>query len=249
MGGHQGGEIASRMAVETFISYLRENLNLLLMEETLREAIHSGFFLANKGLRQLEAQHVEMDGLGTTLTVAVLVGDRYLIGHIGDTRAYGIVPEGYRGADPGPFRQRRIGPQGTDVRKRCRPQPLFACPGQVPGFARKTSPLTSCPSTDIFVAREGTALLLCCDGVFQSVSDFDIYEQVLHTPDIRRAAGNLVALAFANGSKDNFSILLVEFGKMRRAKPLLTPLRSPFKKSRKTIWIVSRVCHCGVPAL
>lgn len=238
MGGHQGGEVASRMAVETFISYLRENSSLLLLEETLREAIKTGFFLANKSLRQLEGQRPDMDGLGTTLTVVVLAGDRYMIGHIGDTRVYLIAPEDIAALTQDHSASAESVRLGMMSENEAARSPYAHALVRYLGSEEHFVP-DILPGQGYFQAREGTALLLCCDGIFQLVSDLELYEQVLHSADIRRAAHNLVAMAFTNGSKDNLSVLLVEFGKMRRAKPLLAPLRSPFKKSRKTIWIVA----------
>lgn len=241
MGGHQGGEIASRTAVEIFIAYMRENSNLLLQEETLREAINSGFSLANKRLRQLENANADIDGLGTTLTAIIMVGEKYWICHLGDTRAYRIESENIEALTRDHSASAESVRQGLMSENDAARSPYSHALIRYLGSAENFAP-DIFPEYGSFRVEPGIVLLLCCDGIFQLVSDLDIYEQVSRTPNLKQAASNLVSLAYANGSQDNLSVLLIEFGRLARKKPEALRMRFPFKKNAKKFWLVIVFC-------
>jgi serine/threonine protein phosphatase PrpC len=234
MGGHQGGEIASRTAVDIFMAYMHENSYLLLQEEKLREAINSAYILANKRLRQLEEANAEIDGLGTTLTAIVMVGERYWICHLGDTRAYRIEIENIEALTRDHSASAESVRQGLMSENDAARSPYSHALIRYIGSTEKFTP-DIFPENGSFRIEPGVVLLLCCDGIFQSVSDLDIYEQVSRTQTLKSAANNLVSLAFANGSKDNLSVLLIESGILERKKPASPLMKFPFKKSGKKI--------------
>ena len=86
MGGHQAGEVASKIAVETLEDFFRKAQFKSTWDPktTLQEAITE----ANEKIYLLAKQHKEMRGMGTTITVGYLKSNKLLIGHVGDSRAY-----------------------------------------------------------------------------------------------------------------------------------------------------------------
>ena len=81
MGGAQAGEVASRLAAETFASGLPDDGT---PEQRLEQRVHA----ANARIHELSHSHAEQAGMGTTLT-AVYVGERDVsVAHVGDSRAY-----------------------------------------------------------------------------------------------------------------------------------------------------------------
>ncbi|GAB6137430.1 Stp1/IreP family PP2C-type Ser/Thr phosphatase [Halanaerobaculum tunisiense] len=81
MGGHNGGAKASSLAVQTVTNYEFTGLNLV---EEVEECIK----LANSEILQQAQQNSIYQGMGTTLTLAVVKDKQVTIGHIGDSRAY-----------------------------------------------------------------------------------------------------------------------------------------------------------------
>jgi protein phosphatase len=86
MGGHAAGEVASEMAVETIVSQLvgvvgRNDADAAHM---MRLAIHQ----ANADIFQRTSDEPDKRGMGTTATALVVNGSRYLLGQVGDSRAY-----------------------------------------------------------------------------------------------------------------------------------------------------------------
>ncbi len=89
MGGHQAGEVASSMAVNSILESIsvaiKNNQDQdLAPEEVLREA----FYYANNKIFSYSSQNAELKNMGSTLTVAWLVKGQLYIGHVGDSRAY-----------------------------------------------------------------------------------------------------------------------------------------------------------------
>ena len=80
MGGHAAGEVASEIAIQT----LMQNAPSIANRDVLVQAIQT----ANLAIIDAANRGVGKPGMGTTLTAAVIDGDRALIGHVGDSRAY-----------------------------------------------------------------------------------------------------------------------------------------------------------------
>ena len=88
LGGHQAGERASSLAVAT----LQECLGAARTQgdSPTLEGILDAFDRANAEILQDAVEHPEHEGMGTTLTAAVATGERLLVGHVGDSRAWRI---------------------------------------------------------------------------------------------------------------------------------------------------------------
>ena len=94
MGGTNGGQVASAIAVARFEKELRDSLRDDMDIPQLRQAMLSAIACANDAIRQEAARNAEYQHMGTTLVCAVARSDMAIIGNIGDSRAYHITPEG-----------------------------------------------------------------------------------------------------------------------------------------------------------
>ncbi len=88
MGGHQAGEIASNMTVETIAVLFREKLNGQGLLDNAKETIDSIIDKANEVVYRKSFEDEKFSGMGTTLVMAVYQDDKIYIGHVGDSRAY-----------------------------------------------------------------------------------------------------------------------------------------------------------------
>jgi PPM family protein phosphatase len=94
MGGHPGGDVASRIAAETAARLLgeaqeRDSADTEVREQ-LREAMAESFVMAHQEIRARGTVEPELEGMGTTLTAMVVHArsDTYVLGNVGDSRAY-----------------------------------------------------------------------------------------------------------------------------------------------------------------
>ena len=87
MGGHQAGEVASDMAIRGLVAKLSQSGAVSSTEDGYATALRRAFAEINSEIRAA-ATRPETRGMGTTLTAAVLAGDRLTVSHVGDSRAY-----------------------------------------------------------------------------------------------------------------------------------------------------------------
>lgn len=88
MGGHAAGEIASEMAVRIVVRDAAKVRDIAVPEgeETLKEALRA----ANRAIFERTLAEIDKQGMGTTTSVLMLSGARYLIGQVGDSRVYRV---------------------------------------------------------------------------------------------------------------------------------------------------------------
>ncbi|MDF2524304.1 MAG: stp2, partial [Clostridiales bacterium] len=94
MGGHNSGEVASKMAVDFISNYLYQSPELISLENNascenkIPEALKELMLRANAEIFSQSQQYPENFGMGTTLIVAVICENDLYIGHVGDSRLY-----------------------------------------------------------------------------------------------------------------------------------------------------------------
>ena len=84
MGGHNAGDLASRIAVEEICSYFKRPRS----SDDLLNVIHQSVQKANSRVYALSGTDARYSGMGTTLTMAVFERNRFLVANIGDSRCY-----------------------------------------------------------------------------------------------------------------------------------------------------------------
>lgn len=212
MGGHAAGEVASGLAVRGAVEViLREYLspaldeNLDYDETSVREIVQRAALQANQYvLREAKSRGNDM---GTTLTMALVIGDRATIANVGDSRTY-IYRDG---------KLRRISKDHSLVMR-------LVELGQIEEADIYTHPQRSAvlrslgDKADIEVdlfgerLRPGDALLLCSDGQWEMTRDAEM-EQILagYDGDPQRTCQQLIAAANKAGGEDNITAVLVTF--------------------------------------
>ena len=94
MGGAAGGKLASRIAVDTFMTEMQKVLRRDMTPEQLREASSYAVVLANRAIRDAAEASVDCRGMGTTLVSAVSYDGGAVLSNVGDSRAYHITADG-----------------------------------------------------------------------------------------------------------------------------------------------------------
>ncbi len=181
IGGHQGGDVASKLAIATIESRLQPLLSADSLELTATEitlAIEAAICAANDEIsaQNDQAQRQARDRMGTTLVLALVKGADVYIGHLGDSRAYRISQRNCQQVtldDDVACRQVRLG--GGLYRE------VLTHPGsgsliQALGMS---SSQTLRPTVQRFVLDENCVFLLCSDGLSDSDRVEQFWQQVL----------------------------------------------------------------------
>lgn len=97
MGGYKGGEIASKLAIESAKNYIRNNFEEIKKEkELILELIKNAIEYANMVVYEKSKEIEELNGMGTTIDVCLIYSNKVYIGHIGDSRVYRLRKEFFR---------------------------------------------------------------------------------------------------------------------------------------------------------
>ncbi len=91
MGGYNGGEIASSLAVTSAKSYIENNFEQIEKDkESIIQLVASSLEYANMIVYEKSKENKELEGMGTTLDICLIYNNRAFIGHVGDSRIYRI---------------------------------------------------------------------------------------------------------------------------------------------------------------
>lgn len=94
MGGYNGGEIASKLATTTALSYIQSNFESIPKDrEEILKLVKSAVEYANMVVYEKANSDKELKGMGTTLEVCLIYNNKVYIGHVGDSRVYRIRKE------------------------------------------------------------------------------------------------------------------------------------------------------------
>ncbi len=210
MGGHEGGEVASRLAIEGLAEIIVKRLFLPqlsgepVLPETPAETLSEAFLLASNRIFNL--QRTTGADMGTTLTAALIRDDQALIANVGDSRTYL-----WRGGQ-----LKQITTDHSLVAQLVAADMLK--PDDVYDHPEKSAIYRSLGHTpevevDIFAQSllPGDRLVLCCDGVWEMLRDDGIEEVLLLEAEPQRACDEIVRRSNLAGGEDNISVVIVQF--------------------------------------
>jgi protein phosphatase len=212
MGGAVAGEEASRLVIEAiqadFLGEARGSETLHnLTEEEVYDKLRAAVRRANRAIIARASSHPELQGMGTTVTLAFIRNDRVIIAHVGDSRAYLV--DGQQGSinqitdDHGFVEALLIAGHITPEQAAVHPMRnvLYRALGQVDNT-----------EADLFCRNlhEGDWLVLCSDGLTRHVPPQDIAQIVTEHESSEDVARALVERANARGGEDNISAIVIK---------------------------------------
>src|SRR3954463_6701002 len=208
MGGAAAGEIASAMAVEVVLAEMREKWiggGSTDSEEFVR-AIRRATVAANQQIHNFAASHSEYRGMGTTATVAGLLGDTLYVAQVGDSRAY-LVRDGVaRQITKDQSLMQKLIEAGELTEEEAAQSDRRNIILQALG----PEPLIKIDLTHQQV-RRGDVLVLCSDGLSGQVGKDEIARIVTEEPDLVSACKRLIDAANAAGGPDNITVIVARF--------------------------------------
>lgn len=215
MGGHRAGEVASRMAIESLLNALHDQVALFSPDDdpvSLQPAVERSIIRANDEIFAAAHSNPNWHGMGTTLAVTVFHGRRVTLAHVGDSRIYRLR-----------FNRLQLLTRDDSLLRDQVELGLIAAADA--GGSHNRNLVTRAVGIEAQVKphlREGEILagdlyLLCSDGLNDLVEDDDI-ELIMNSLKVNLplAVHHLVQAAKDNGGHDNVSAILV---RLREAAP------------------------------
>lgn len=205
MGGHEAGEIAAHLAIDT----LKHSHLDLTVPENLESVVRQ----ANEVVLNSPRQGIGRVGMGTTLTAAVIDYDRLVIAQVGDSRAYLLHNDSLRRLTRDHSLVQELVYIGEITEEETHTHPRRGVITRVLGFDTEVQP-------DLYEVRlaPGDRLLLCSDGLHGMLDDAQIEAIVKRPMTAQQCADNLVRAANAAGGQDNITVVVIDVTELTAAR-------------------------------
>jgi protein phosphatase len=213
MGGHAGGQQASRIVVKQMMEAYYQDKSPDI-GQSLINAIH----YSNKAVYRYAQEHPELKGMGSTVVAVVLHNDHLHTAWVGDSRAY-------------LFRRGRLTPlttdhswvqmavkQGTITPEEAENHPQRNVVLRSVGAKPEVEPDALKP----LPVEQGDMFLLCTDGLTGVVRDSEIQQILQTSAPTSKIAQHLITQANARGGPDNITVIVGRLGEAKKAKPLFS---------------------------
>lgn len=220
MGGAAGGKLASSLAVERFVAYVKEKIGAFLSigfdkseenEAIIEGIMKQGVAEANTVVYQYAKDSIDLLGMGTTLVSVLVIGKEAYVCNVGDSRLYHLTSNSMKQITTDHSYVQMLIDNGL-----LSPELAAAHPDRnVITRAVGTRALVT-PETFRLTLDEGETLLLCSDGLSGFASNEDIYSIVWGSKEIyarptEEKVKALIDIANENGGRDNITAVLLKF--------------------------------------
>ena len=202
LGGHQAGEVASSLAIETLL----ESAPRVADAKALGRAVRR----ANTAVIEAAADGRGRSGMGTTLTAAMIDGMRISVAHVGDSRAYLLHLGELQQLTDDHSMVADLVRQGRLTTEEARDHPNRSVITRALG-----SDSDMLADTFEAEAASGDRLLLTSDGLTGIVPDAEIERLLASAPTPADAVDSLIDAALDAGGHDNVTIVVVDIGTPR----------------------------------
>ena len=199
IGGHAAGEVASGVALLEIEKSLQSNSRQGDLHNQVKEAIAK----ANKEIYLLSTENPEYTGMGTTLVMALIRQDKALIANVGDSRAYCLSGSQLKQITRDHSAIQELLERGIITEEEVQQHPLRSTMTRALG----TDPEVKADIYDIELLP-GDILLLCSDGLTDSLRDEEIREAIGTAIKLDEACANLISQAKEKEAKDNISVII-----------------------------------------
>ncbi len=211
MGGHQAGELASRLAIRSVIDFLEKQFTLEDSEQNVEEALlietelcRSAVIYANNELQKTAVDHPELSGMGTTIDVLKVISGYGIICHVGDSRVYRI--------SNGVITQ--LTKDHTQIQEMIDQQKISlqqAKSSTINNVITRALGGAEDVEVDTLVVpiRKNDVFLLCTDGLSSLMEDWEIFEEYgMCDNNLENTVKGFIQTALERGAPDNVTVVI-----------------------------------------
>lgn len=212
MGGHASGEVASKLAVDTVVSYFRRTAEAQTLtwpykvDHGIRADVNrmiSSIMLANLEIYERAQRDAQCKGMGTTIVTLYFLDDTSIIGHVGDSRVYrlrdGVLTQ---------LTEDHSLINDYIKMKRVTPEEAENWPHK--NVIVRALGMKETVQVDILTEspRVGDCYLMCSDGLCGMLTDEQLAHVMMHESDVDRMVEQLIDGANDEGGIDNISVVI-----------------------------------------
>lgn len=203
MGGYNGGEIASKLAIISAKNYIENNfVKTEHSKEELQNLVKNAIEYANMVVYEKSKEDKLLEGMGTTIEVVLACENRIYIGHIGDSRVYRIRKNIIRKLTVDDSYVQKLLKDGTITKEEARSHPKKNMLTKALGCTSFVEPIVTVKG---FLKDD--IIVITSDGLTNMVNDEEILKII--NEDIEKASEKLVEKANEAGGLDNITVVIV----------------------------------------
>jgi protein phosphatase len=200
MGGHNAGEIASKLAVDTVIEYINSICCMENLEEVLKEAIE----FSNKRIYEFSKTNPSLNGMGTTVTACLIKDSVMAAANVGDSRCYISNEQGMHQITKDHSLVQQLVDNGTITAEEAAIHPNKNIITRALGTAPKVD-----IDTFLLDLKDINKVILCTDGLSNSLTDEEMFEIIVNNNNTS-ACEKLVEISKQRGGRDNITVIIFE---------------------------------------
>jgi protein phosphatase len=214
MGGHNAGEVASRLAVETVLDYVSNSAVSTTWpygyddtQSQLANLLRTAVQVANERVFQSAAESPDCAGMGTTIVAALVRDDVLTVAHVGDSRLYAVAGQ--------QVHQLTSDDSWAAVMLERNPDMDPAAIRSHPMRNALTSVVGARANVEVHVQERTLVpdelIVMTTDGVHGVVGDPQLADACATTPDLQSLASRLIRVAIEGGSRDNCTAVVARY--------------------------------------
>lgn len=204
MGGYNGGEIASNLAILSAKNYIENNFKEIEKDkESIIQLIGSSIEYANMVVYEKSKEQKELSSMGTTLDICLIYNNRVFIGHVGDSRVYRIRKEFMRKLTQDHSYVQKLVKDGTITQEETAHHPQK-------NMLMKALGCNAFVEPDVMVKGflKDDILIMNSDGLTNLVPQEEMFKAA--KKNIEQATKDLVQMANDNGGYDNITVIVIK---------------------------------------
>lgn len=204
MGGYNGGEIASRLAIQSARKYIESNFAKIEKDrDSIIQLLGSSIEYANMIVYEKSKENEELEGMGTTLEICLIYNNKVYIGHIGDSRIYRIRKSFIRKLTQDHSYVQKLVKDGEITQEQAEHHPKK-------NMLMKALGCNAFVEPDVMVKGflKDDILVMCSDGLTNLVNQEEIYKTA--TMNIEQAPKELIQKANDEGGYDNITVVIIK---------------------------------------
>lgn len=209
MGGHAAGEVASSLSIQAIqdqVAAVRHTWKDFDRDQ--RKAFLDAAFLdANERILQAQTENNQLEGMGTTLTVAAVLEEALLVGHVGDSQAHLFRAGEHQQVTEDHSLVMELLKNGEIGQEELRTHPQRHMLTRALG-----TPSSLQVDYYHWPLQSDDMILLCTDGLTSMLTPEKIQEIIFGASSLEDKVQELVTEANANGGLDNITVLLIRVG-------------------------------------
>ena len=205
MGGYNGGEIASQLAVQSAKNYIENNFEQTDKDkESIIQLVGSSLEYANMVVYEKSKESKELSEMGTTMDICLIYNNKAYIGHVGDSRIYRIRKEFIRKLTQDHSYVQKLVKDGTITQEEAQHHPQKNMLIKALGCNAFVEP-------DVMIKgfQKDDIILMTTDGLTNLVSKEDIFK-ITTEENLEQVPKKLVEQANTNGGYDNVTVIVIK---------------------------------------